>query len=639
MSLSTVEIRIASANPSLVELQATGSPAIVQINMGPSGPAGASGGSTNAWNYNAKTNATSGYPGNGYLLWNNATQTSATSILVSHLADDDTDIELLLSFFVINQKIFIQDRDDSSKNQVWLISGTPTVTGANTSTAYYTFPVTLVSSAGGAFTNNHSLLFGQIVVATNAVTSATTSDGTATLSTSTLTTGALTVSTSGVFNATSYTYGTGAASAMRTALDVLPRTSVITVTGTTPPITEPLIEQNSQFNGKRYWTGGDSSVEYDGTDWLVHAFDGVNNYDANFASTTDEPWNISAAAWNVTNGSGQPTLSIDRTALFPNENNSGTMALVADQDGQIRLSDVIGLGSNVSTALAINIGSSGAMVTSNSTDTLTNKTLTSPAINSATIGTAVTFDSTSYTYGTGAAAAHRTALGLTTLATTTPAVNVATFLETPTSANLAAAVTGETGSGALVFGTSPSLTSPTIDTSATFNATTYTYGAGAAAAHRDALGVAGKQSKTTTSAVTSNNATAADITDLTGFVLEANTTYRLTLHSIITTSSGGSFEFLFIASETTYQGGISQAGAGVQRSGAVLNGGYHYSTTSFSPLYATQNLSNGHTYGEYYFRTSGTAGTAKMQFAQRSSAVSGTTTIAAGTTAILEKIS
>lgn len=71
MSLSTVEIRIASANPSLVELQATGSPAIVQINMGPSGPAGTNGtngGSTSAWKYKAKTNATSGYPGNGYLL-------------------------------------------------------------------------------------------------------------------------------------------------------------------------------------------------------------------------------------------------------------------------------------------------------------------------------------------------------------------------------------------------------------------------------------------------------------------------------------------------------------------------------------------------------------------------------------------
>ena len=44
--------------------------------------------------------------------------------------------------------------------------------------------------------------------------------------------------------------------------------------------------------------------------------------------------------------------------------------------------------------------------------------------------------------------------------------NVATFLATPSSSNLAAAVTDETGSGALVFGTSPTLGSPTISTPA-----------------------------------------------------------------------------------------------------------------------------------------------------------------------------
>jgi hypothetical protein len=42
------------------------------------------------------------------------------------------------------------------------------------------------------------------------------------------------------------------------------------------------------------------------------------------------------------------------------------------------------------------------------------------------------------------------------------ATGVATFLATPTSANLATAVTNETGTGALVFGTSPSLTTPAI---------------------------------------------------------------------------------------------------------------------------------------------------------------------------------
>ena len=39
---------------------------------------------------------------------------------------------------------------------------------------------------------------------------------------------------------------------------------------------------------------------------------------------------------------------------------------------------------------------------------------------------------------------------------------VATFLATPSSTNLAAAVTDETGTGALVFGTSPTLSNPTV---------------------------------------------------------------------------------------------------------------------------------------------------------------------------------
>jgi hypothetical protein len=41
---------------------------------------------------------------------------------------------------------------------------------------------------------------------------------------------------------------------------------------------------------------------------------------------------------------------------------------------------------------------------------------------------------------------------------------VATFLATPTSSNLAAAVTDETGSGSLVFATSPTLTTPILGT-------------------------------------------------------------------------------------------------------------------------------------------------------------------------------
>lgn len=49
--------------------------------------------------------------------------------------------------------------------------------------------------------------------------------------------------------------------------------------------------------------------------------------------------------------------------------------------------------------------------------------------------------------------------GITSLGT-----GVATFLGTPSSTNLAAAVTGETGSGALVFATSPTLVTPVLGT-------------------------------------------------------------------------------------------------------------------------------------------------------------------------------
>lgn len=44
---------------------------------------------------------------------------------------------------------------------------------------------------------------------------------------------------------------------------------------------------------------------------------------------------------------------------------------------------------------------------------------------------------------------------------------VATFLATPSSANLLAALTGSTGTGANVFGTAPTISSPTINTAAT----------------------------------------------------------------------------------------------------------------------------------------------------------------------------
>lgn len=83
-------------------------------------------------------------------------------------------------------------------------------------------------------------------------------------------------------------------------------------------------------------------------------------------------------------------------------------------------------------------------------ETLTNKTLTSPTLTTPALGTPA---SGTLTNCTGLPISS----GVSGLGS-----NVGTFLATPSSANLASAVTDETGSGALVFGTSPAISNPTI---------------------------------------------------------------------------------------------------------------------------------------------------------------------------------
>jgi len=110
--------------------------------------------------------------------------------------------------------------------------------------------------------------------------------------------------------------------------------------------------------------------------------------------------------------------NVDAVISIPNQ--SGTLALT---------SDIPTLGTGVATALAVNIGSAGAFVVNGGA-------LGTPS--SGTLSSCTGLPISTGVSGLGA--------------------NVATFLATPSSANLAAAVTDETGTGSLVFANAPTFT-------------------------------------------------------------------------------------------------------------------------------------------------------------------------------------
>jgi len=95
-------------------------------------------------------------------------------------------------------------------------------------------------------------------------------------------------------------------------------------------------------------------------------------------------------------------------------------------------------------------------------DLFTDRTLTTPDLGVPTAGDLTNCTDLPIVAGTtGTLSVARGGTGITSFG-----AGVATFLGTPSSANLASAVSDETGSGALVFATSPTLVTPTLGVAA-----------------------------------------------------------------------------------------------------------------------------------------------------------------------------
>ena len=194
--------------------------------------------------------------------------------------------------------------------------------------------------------------------------------------------------------------------------------------------------------GTLTFTGGEGIDTTVSNDTITIAAEDATASNKGIASFDSDDFDVSSGAVTLGNSANGAVLAVNGTNAEVN---------VSRSNGTV----TVGLPDNVTVSgilTATTFSGSGASLTDIPNGALTNNTVSfggvSVALGSADATPAFDLsDATSLPISTGVD-------GLGT--------NVATFLATPSSSNLAAAVTGETGSGALVFGTSPTISAATL---------------------------------------------------------------------------------------------------------------------------------------------------------------------------------
>jgi len=98
-------------------------------------------------NYQTNTSATSGYPGDGKIIWDNAVQTAATNLLIAEKDNAGVNNQYLALLY-LGQEFLIQDNANNNNYQKWTVAGAPTNINPGSPTSYWNVPVTLAFSGG-----------------------------------------------------------------------------------------------------------------------------------------------------------------------------------------------------------------------------------------------------------------------------------------------------------------------------------------------------------------------------------------------------------------------------------------------------------------------------------------------------------